>query len=138
TKGRRRTVPWRAQPAGAPERGEGGGAAPRHGDRRTARAGDRGRSVRDDRSWLHLLHRLDADDGKTRGDDDRDPAHQSKARAGQRRIVCEDKAQFRLVLALVPQGVKRRRYLLEIKGNTVRLVRLGGTLDHPGPAGEFA
>ena len=64
--------------------------------------------------------------------------NQSQARAGQLRVRRQDKAQSRLVLALVPQHVELRGDFLEIEGDAVRLVCLGGSLDQPRPTGELA
>ncbi len=114
------------------------GRLPRRAGRRRARSARRGRSARDCRTWLHLLDRLDADDGEPGGDDDGDAAHQREPRAGQRRVGGENKAQCRLVPALVPQQVELRRDLLQIERDAVRLVRLGRALDEPRPLRQLA
>ena len=88
----RRTAALRAQPASLRAGGAGAAGVPRPAHRQRARPADRDRSVRGDRSRLHLLHRLDADDGEAGGDNDGDATHQSQARTGQCRLGSEDEA----------------------------------------------
>ena len=98
----------------------------------------RGRPARDCRPWSHLLDRLDADHGEAAGDDDCDAAYESEPSRVSIGSEVENKPQRRLVATLVPQHVELGRNLLQIEGDTVRLVRLGGAFDQPRPQRQLA
>ena len=65
----------------------------------------------------------------------RTSASRARVRSGS---AATRKRKCRLVLALGPQQVELRRDFLQIKGDAVRLVRLGGALDEARPAREQA
>ena len=79
---------------------------------------------------MHLLRRRHAHDAEAVPDNLSDRIRQGKPRPADFRLIRNQEAACRIVIAPVPQGVEGSREIEEVEGDSMRLMRRRRLLDH--------